>query len=524
MNKIKAFILLFILSATIIFSVSIENAEATVQFSDGFESGDISVWTASYTTTGEALAISTSVKHAGTYALNCTSNGSSGAENAFVRNNTAQATTLYARAYVYVETSGIADDNDELCFLRFWNSAAGQTLSHVGLRQVSGGIRWLASCRDGTGWTADTNSTPAFSSAKWYCVEIKWVSDGSTGGVTLWVDGVQVCDTGSNEDTNNYGGVTSLHFGIAITANTAAAKVIIDTCAFGDSYIGPEVSDSDAPAYSAVTSSSTVSGSAFQFSCNVTDATAVDFVIPSTNVSGSWVNATALDASDSASYTANLTGTLPNIVDVVVSAKFYANDTLGNEGLSDQYNFTVTADSYTVTLSGLETANIGETVTISIDVSRSSGTNVSNWAINVTQNGGDFLTNYGESAFTFSEETATTHEFDCTGLYDADSGALVTPTCTPLSVAWQPSGGSSGASSNANDSDDNASPGPSPFQFTSFSPEDTSNLLVAVIVVCVGFVLALLFLSRTETLESRRKKFRSRKKEKSKLGRKKLGN
>jgi hypothetical protein len=180
--------------------------------------------------------------------------------------------------------------------------------------------------------------------------------------------------------------------------------------------------------------------------------------------------------------------------------------------------------SYTVTLSGPSSASLGETVTVSITVSRAKST-VSDWAINVTNDGGAFLTNYGESTFAFYEEAAVTHTFNVTGLYDADCGVSATPTCEGLSVVWQSGGSSSGPGSSDNN-DDGVSPSPStePFEFPDFTPEDTSNLLIAVIIVCAAFVLALLFLSRNETLESRRKKFLSRKREKSQLGRKKLGN
>ena len=59
--------------------------------------------------------------------------------------------------------------------------------------------------------------------------------------------------------------------------------------------------------------------------------------------------------------------------------------------------------SYAVTLSGASSASLGETVTVSIAVSRATST-VSNWAVNVTNDGGEFITNYGESTSPFARK------------------------------------------------------------------------------------------------------------------------
>jgi len=54
----------------------------TVIFSDGFETGDLTVWTSNDVTTGESNTPSTDRPHHGTYSMDCTTNGGGGTEYA----------------------------------------------------------------------------------------------------------------------------------------------------------------------------------------------------------------------------------------------------------------------------------------------------------------------------------------------------------------------------------------------------------------------------------------------------------
>jgi hypothetical protein len=439
-------------------------------FESGFETGDLSEWSADSGTP----TVQSGVVNSGSYAMLTNASGEYASKYGLTG-----STSTFVRFYTRIDALPAAGESTKVaCGLNGTN-----IIWHLYLSRSAGGFRQIR-LRTEIPSTVNQYYNFAFSADTWYCFEVNYTQS-ATGGYVLFLNDTSILA----RDSVDTSGSTFSRIDMGQQWSDYSVNVYSDDVVVSDSYIGPLAGDSDAPTFSAITSNSTVSGSAFQFSANVTDATAIDFVVPSTNATGSWVNATALDASDAASYTANLTGTLPNTVGAVVSAKFYANDTLGNEGVSSQYNFTVTADSYTVTLSGLTTAGLGETVSIDIAVSRVTGIEVTNWAVNVTNNEGVFLTNYGESTFIFSEEAAVTHTFNVTGLYDVDASATVTPSCTPLSVAWSSgSGGSSG--SNDNDNNTEASPSPSPFKLPELTPEDATNIIVLVIIGLVAVVVA----------------------------------
>mgnify|MGYP001609455999 FL=1 len=200
--------------------------------------------------------------------------------------------------------------------------------------------------------------------------------------------------------------------------------------------------DGTNPTFGTITGNTTVSGVAVAYSVTISDNAAVSGFIASWNNTGSWANGTWTSGSSG-----SLTGTHNNTVGTIISVIFYANDTSDNWATSSTASFTLTADTYTVTLtSPVASLNRGETVTITISVSRAGGVAVSSWQANVTNDGGLWLQNYADATFTFTEVTDVTHVFNVSGLHDVDAGASVTPTSAGLSVVWQYGGGGGGGS------------------------------------------------------------------------------
>jgi len=103
--------------------------------------------------------------------------------------------------------------------------------------------------------------------------------------------------------------------------------------------------DTTPPTFGTISANTTLAGNVTALSCSILDSSGIDYVIPSWNNTGTWQNQTALDAGDVASYAANFTGIWNTTVGTKVSVKFYGNDTLGNMGVSTQYNFTLTSSS-----------------------------------------------------------------------------------------------------------------------------------------------------------------------------------
>jgi hypothetical protein len=97
--------------------------------------------------------------------------------------------------------------------------------------------------------------------------------------------------------------------------------------------------DADAPTITGMTANTTRAGGTAQFNFSVSDNIGLDFVIPSSNNSGSWANASAIPVSGTSSFALwNLT--LNTILRNTVAIKIYVNDTSGNSGISSQYNVT----------------------------------------------------------------------------------------------------------------------------------------------------------------------------------------
>jgi hypothetical protein len=168
------------------------------------------------------------------------SNGNGGTETAYCYKTIASSAELYARGYFYASASGIADNDDRFYFLIF--RAGSQPLAFAGWRQTGGVVKWNLLIRDGTGW-AGAFSAVSPSLNQWYCVELHWKKDATSGVGELWIDGVLVCSiTGKN--TAYYGNVNRVDFGLPELVNCGATTIYGDQAKISNTYIGPEPSAS----------------------------------------------------------------------------------------------------------------------------------------------------------------------------------------------------------------------------------------------------------------------------------------
>jgi hypothetical protein len=243
--------------------------------------------------------------------------------------------------------------------------------------------------------------------------------------------------------------------------------------------------------FTEITASNTTVGSEVTLSLNITDTDGIDYVIPSWNNTGLWINQTALDAEDATDYVANFAGTWNTTKDYVVSAKFYSNDTLGNMEASEQYNFTLTQATYTVTFSkDISSPLLGQTVNFVVHPLRN-GITITDVVCNVTVDGDAYLSNVTDRCFTYTESSPTSHNFSISELYDAEYGYAVDFTVTELSVAWiYPSGG--GSSSSTLPEDNSTLPEETPQPWLPEIPEVTQHdLAVAAFVGIVAVAVVL---------------------------------
>jgi hypothetical protein len=204
-------------------------------FQDDFESGDFSAWSGTYITRGEVATVVNDSSSDGSPKAMFSSNGRGGFEYAYCYANIEPSAELYAHGYFMVGTSGITENGDRFCFIRFM--AGNNSLAYAGWCMVQGVIRWNLMVRNGAGYAdAYSDSTPNLN--QWYSVELQWAYDSEKGLGELYVDGDLVCSL-QNGDTTNFGNVESVPFGLAEAYNCSSTTVYCHDCDISGSYNGP---------------------------------------------------------------------------------------------------------------------------------------------------------------------------------------------------------------------------------------------------------------------------------------------
>lgn len=205
-------------------------------FSDGFESGNLSAWTGTVLTYGETATVNNATAHHGLYSGKFASNGGGGDEVACVYRTIPSCPELYSRGYFYVAKSGITKDYDRFFFTIF--RVGANSVAYAGWRQTGGVIKWILTLRDGTNYV-DVFSSSSPVSGRWYCVELHWKKDSTSGLAELWVDGQLVCSS-SNRDTAAFGDADLVRMGLAALINSSSTIVYSDCIKLANARIGPE--------------------------------------------------------------------------------------------------------------------------------------------------------------------------------------------------------------------------------------------------------------------------------------------
>jgi hypothetical protein len=203
-------------------------------FSDGFESGDFSAWTATGGSGTHSETVVTSPVHHGSYAAKLYVEGDS---ESYARKSFTQQTPVYFR--VYLQSSATPSSGWALTLLYLYYSAYYQYGAYVRWVNDAGTLKWeLAVKDDGAEWHYARSTTPTINTNQWYCVELK--VDSATEGngeARLYVDGTEIAsltgltmtETGKPDTAEirvyNYPVTTSVYYDCVVVANT---------------YIGPE--------------------------------------------------------------------------------------------------------------------------------------------------------------------------------------------------------------------------------------------------------------------------------------------
>jgi hypothetical protein len=204
---------------------------SSLLFSDGFESGDFSAWTAK-SENGASISVGTSPVHSGTYSAK-TSGLNTNGEYAYSYKSIAGQSTIFARTYFQV--SALPAATNSIMLLRFRGTGGvlifdGRVYNDGGSMKIQGG-RWLNGV-----WAGYTGSPITISVNTWHSLELKAVI-GTSGEYVAYYDGVPVATlTG---DTTGRGNVNLVDAGGPYLTNSWSVSATVDDIAVSNTYIGP---------------------------------------------------------------------------------------------------------------------------------------------------------------------------------------------------------------------------------------------------------------------------------------------
>jgi hypothetical protein len=244
---IIASILALSLIACSVNSIPTVKAASPTIFDDGIESGNFNAWNQVFEYSGGSIQAVTNQKVSGNYGTRFTTDRYSSYGQLHLTKNINPKSELYARVFINIDSNGLRDSQDKLYFIRF--TAGNDNVLYAGWRISGSNIHWQLLIRDGSSYVSQySDSIP--NTDQWYSLEVYWQKS-INGGAKLWVNGNEEINI-NNKDTNNFGDVTRVRFGVAEAYQIDSTTLYADNFAISDSYIGTTQSS---PTQSSPTSS-----------------------------------------------------------------------------------------------------------------------------------------------------------------------------------------------------------------------------------------------------------------------------
>ena len=434
-KTITTILLAFILISTMMV-LSPGGVLATIIFTDGYETGNYSNWTATVNNTGSSMQMSPTTVFEGLYSADCSISNTVGTYS-FVYKNFAAVPVLYHKEYIRISTLPPAGAETDL-FGIMDVAGPGAHLGTIAIQYENGThSRWKLEYYNGTPQTAYYSPPVAIKANTWYYVEIMVKTGSGTGQVSVWIAEDKTTITQSSPTinqtnlTNDLNPIGTAFFGGYVTGASYPAHIYSDSVTLSDTWTGPR--DFTNPTIGAISATSHSIGAPVTLSSAITDDVGVDSIIPSWNNTGTWVNQTAINALGSKSFTASFTGKWNTNPGTTVSAIFYAKDTSNNWAASSQTNFTL--NNYAVTLSANQTGLTQEdTARINLAVTKN-GSPFTSFLANASRDASLFARN-ATTSFNDREIIAISHAYTISALYDTALTENVTFTANTLNVAW----------------------------------------------------------------------------------------
>jgi hypothetical protein len=201
--------------------VSREHREYLTQFftdlfSDGFESGDFSAWTA---TSGTPTIVGSPTHH-GSYAMN-----TNGSADYVYKTLASTITKAFYRFYWRTDTAPASGEYAYLASLRptTWGTACAM----VGVWNNAGTITWILTVNGVPHYYTLGSCNPN----QWYCIEFEY--DADSDSQSLWIDGIKIISATDSATAE----IKYITLGIS---NFFGSNHYYDCVVVADAYIGPE--------------------------------------------------------------------------------------------------------------------------------------------------------------------------------------------------------------------------------------------------------------------------------------------
>jgi hypothetical protein len=321
-------------------SLTVPSVKAAVLFQSGFESGSFTGdgWSGTMTSGGSAT-VETGAKHWGDYGANFTCNGGMQYEQACAYYDfTSGQPTLFMN-YWWQLKGNFPKSGMIFVLGEFWDTTPHKHPS-LSLLNDSGTYKWQLSYWNGTQNQIISNSTPTISLDTWYNIEIGYMQ-GSSGNVSLWVNGVKVLEAIYDNSglEKPYRCVVGEY---SDGAQTQKHTMLIDDVQIADSYIGYTFQST--PSFRRLFYNQTRAGNVTLFSVEVRSDTGLSGWQFEHNATGTFQNTTWQPLSGVGVWKPiNTTLTLPSSVGSVVCTRWHCNNTDNEWGSTGWVNITTTS-------------------------------------------------------------------------------------------------------------------------------------------------------------------------------------
>jgi len=261
-------------------------------YESGFETGDLSEWDGSYTSSG-TLNVESGIVHSGTYALNATAqaNGLARVYKGFTANN-----VIYVDGWFRFDNI-IQTDWRKTEFITVRDSSSGTTVFGVQIYHTT--PYWRIEYRNDSDFLYATVSTDPPTADEWREIQVKVDCSSADGtfdaSYEVWVDGTSVWSaSGYDSDVTS---VNEIRVGVCENNEAVTNTIWVDDIIVDDSYISGGANS--APTIGEFQASSTVYANQwFYLNASVNDADGISEIINATielsnNVILKWDNASA---------------------------------------------------------------------------------------------------------------------------------------------------------------------------------------------------------------------------------------